>query len=119
VHYLRETFKALSDETRLRILKLLQYREICVCELMQVFGMPQSTLSRHMNILRRAGLVKGRRRGKWVYWRLEPADFNPYAPKVIEFLKGLLENDPRIRADKEALEHAVKMSLCEAQGQPK
>lgn len=112
MHYLKETFKALSDETRVRILKLLQQREICVCELMQVLGMPQSTLSRHMNMLRRAGLVKGRRQGKWVYWRLEPADFNPYASKVIEFLKDLLEDDPRIIADREALERAVKLSFC-------
>lgn len=110
MHHLQEIFKALSDETRLRILKLLEEREICVCELMQVLGMPQSTISRHMNVLRRAGLVIGRRDGKWVHYRLCPADFNPYASSVLELLKGLLRDHPLVRRDKEALKRAVRLS---------
>lgn len=112
VYHLREIFKALSDETRLRILKLLEEREICVCELMQVLGMPQSTISRHMNVLRRAGLVKGRRDGKWVHYRLSPAEFNPYAPLVLEFLKGILEDHPLVKRDREGLKRAVRLSGC-------
>jgi len=112
MHQLQEIFKALSDETRLRILKLLEEGESCVCELMQVLEMPQSTISRHMNVLRRAGLVKGRRDGKWVHYRLSPADFNPYAPSVLELLKGLLGDHPVVRQDREALKRAVRLSGC-------
>jgi len=63
-------FKALSDETRLRILALLQGGELCVCDLMAVLELPQSTVSRHLATLRNAGLVEDRRQGVWMYYRL-------------------------------------------------
>ena len=109
MHQLQEIFKALSDETRLRILKLLEEREICVCELIQVLEMPQSTISRHMNVLRRAGLVKGRRDGKWVHYRLYPAEFNPFASSVLNFLHGVLGEHPTVLRDREALKRAVRL----------
>ena len=109
MHHLQEIFKALSDETRLRILKLLEEREICVCELMQVLGMPQSTISRHMNVLRRAGLVRGRRDGKWVHYRLHAAEFNPFASSVLDFLRGILGEHPTVLRDREALKRAVRL----------
>lgn len=65
-----ELFSALSDETRLRILCLLSRGELCVCDLMQLLSAPQSTLSRHLGRLRRAGLVTNRRDGKWVHYTL-------------------------------------------------
>ncbi|RLB04300.1 MAG: ArsR family transcriptional regulator [Deltaproteobacteria bacterium] len=111
MYQLQEIFKALSDETRLRILKLLEEGEVCVCELMQVLEMPQSTISRHMNILKRAGLVRGRRKGKWVHYRLQAADFNPYARPLLELIDGLLEDNEAVKRDREALKRAVKMSL--------
>jgi ArsR family transcriptional regulator len=63
-------FKALSDETRLRILSLLTAGELCVCDLMEVFQLPQSTVSRHLAYLRNTGLVDDRRQGVWMYYRL-------------------------------------------------
>ena len=63
-------FKALSDETRLRILALLTAGELCVCDLMAVLDLPQSTVSRHLAYLRNAGLVEDRRQGVWMYYRL-------------------------------------------------
>jgi len=63
-------FKALSDETRLRILSLLTTGELCVCDLMEVFHLPQSTVSRHLAYLRNTGLVDDRRQGVWMYYRL-------------------------------------------------
>lgn len=65
-----QTFKALSDETRLRILVLLTRGELCVCDLMAVLGLPQSTVSRHLAYLRNAGLVSDRREGVWMYYCL-------------------------------------------------
>jgi ArsR family transcriptional regulator, arsenate/arsenite/antimonite-responsive transcriptional repressor len=65
-----QLFKALSDETRLRILALLSGGELCVCDLMAVLELPQSTVSRHLAYLRNAGLVEDRRQGVWMYYQL-------------------------------------------------
>lgn len=68
-------FKALADETRLRILALLTRGELCVCDLMSILVLPQSTVSRHLAYLRNAGLVSDRRQGVWMYYHLsEPQD---------------------------------------------
>lgn len=63
-------FKALADVTRLRILKLLEIREMCVCEIMIALELTQPTTSHHLGILENVGLVKGRKEGKWVYYRI-------------------------------------------------
>lgn len=63
-------FKALSDETRQRILELLEGREYCVGEIVEVFNMSQPTISHHLNILKVAGLVKDRKEGQQVYYSL-------------------------------------------------
>ncbi len=63
--------KALGDETRLRLFSLLgQHDELCVCHLVDAMQLPQSTISRHLSVLRHAGLVSTRRDGKWMYYRL-------------------------------------------------
>ncbi len=63
--------KALSDETRLRVVRALQQGELCVCELCDTLDVTQSTLSTHLQIIRDAGLVTVRRKGKWNYYALE------------------------------------------------
>ncbi len=63
-------FKALGDETRLRIVALLSHGELCVCHLETALGLTQSTTSRHLAVLRNAGVVEPRREGAWVYYRL-------------------------------------------------
>lgn len=70
-------FKALADTKRLRILKLLGVREMCVCEVMIVLDLTQPTASHHLKILENAGLVKGRKEGRWVYYSVKN-------PKIIE-----------------------------------
>ena len=60
-------FKALADEKRLRILKLLMNKEMCICELMVCLGMTQPNLSHHIEILENVGIVKRRKKGKWAY----------------------------------------------------
>lgn len=65
-----KTFKALADPTRLRIMLLLQVRELCVCELTYILGMEQSRVSHHMRILREAGLVEDLRQGRWMIYRI-------------------------------------------------
>ncbi|MGB9915067.1 MAG: ArsR/SmtB family transcription factor [Candidatus Bathyarchaeales archaeon] len=67
-------FKALADPTRLRILGLLSVREMCVCEVMVALELTQPTASHHLGILENAGLVKKRKEGKWVFYRLADAE---------------------------------------------
>lgn len=65
-----QIFKALSDETRLRILALLFDGELCVCDVMEVLGLPQSTASRHLAYLKNAGWVVDRRQNRWMYYQI-------------------------------------------------
>jgi ArsR family transcriptional regulator len=70
VRPLTRLFRALGDETRLRIVALLSHGELCVCHLEAALDLNQSTASRHLGILRSAGIVDGRREGTWVYYAL-------------------------------------------------
>jgi ArsR family transcriptional regulator len=70
---IKKLFRALSDQTRLRILNLLRSGELCVCHLVAVLGVPQPTASRHLSYLRKAGFVVARKEGLWSYYRLSPA----------------------------------------------
>ena len=63
-------FKAFSDSTRLKILKLLTYRKMCVCELNLAIDTSQPTISHHLNILENAGLISGERQGKWMFYSI-------------------------------------------------
>lgn len=67
-----EILKALSDQTRLRIVNLLTTGELCVCDLISVLSLPQSTISRHIAKLRSLGLVEDRREGRWIFYSLGP-----------------------------------------------
>src|SRR5512138_696735 len=72
VRPLTRLFKALGDETRLRIVALLSHGELCVCHLETALELPQPTASRQLGILKTAGIVESRREGSWMYHRLAP-----------------------------------------------
>jgi ArsR family transcriptional regulator, arsenate/arsenite/antimonite-responsive transcriptional repressor len=95
------TFKALSDETRLRILALLAQGELCVCDLMAILELPQSTVSRHLATLRHAGLVEDRRQGVWMYYRRVARD--PLCRDLIDLLERHLARIPQAERDRAAL----------------
>jgi ArsR family transcriptional regulator len=95
-------FKALSDETRLRILALLKGGELCVCDLMAVLDLPQSTVSRHLAYLRNGGLVEDRRQGVWMFYRLAP-ETTPLGRDLLALLGERLEEIPLVRKDQDAL----------------
>lgn len=67
-------FKALSDETRLRILKILEHGELCVCHITAALDMIQPKVSFHLSVLKGAGLLKDRREGRWTHYRLDDSD---------------------------------------------
>ncbi len=68
-------FKALSEETRLRILKLLEHGELCVCDIVAALDMVQPKVSFHLNALKEAGLLQDRKQGRWTHYRLDDSDF--------------------------------------------
>jgi ArsR family transcriptional regulator len=82
-------FKALSDETRLRILCLLLEGELCVCDLMAVLQLPQSTVSRHLAYLKNSGWVDDRRCGVWMYYSI-PESVNELQKGLIDALRKSL-----------------------------
>lgn len=87
-----QMFKALGDETRLRMLGLLRHGELCVCDLMEVLKLPQSTVSRHLAYLRNSYWVSGTRRGKWMYYRLRQYTCEqPVAQGIIEYLGSIAQ----------------------------
>ncbi len=79
-------FRALSDETRLRIMVLLSEKELCVCQLEWALGLTQAKVSRHLTVLKNAGLVKNRREGLWIFYSLsEPK--NELERRINKYLK--------------------------------
>ena len=71
---LLHVFKALSDETRLRILKLLEHGELCVCDIVAALDTIQPKVSFHLATLKEAGLIKDRKQGKWIHYRIDDSD---------------------------------------------
>jgi ArsR family transcriptional regulator len=110
---LAQFFKALSDETRLRMIVLLTQGELCVCDLMFVLDEPQSKVSRHLAYLKHSGLTNSKRAGVWMHYSLkDPAD-NVYRAQV-DFLKGQLAHLPQFRMDREKLLELKKQGGCKA-----
>ncbi len=93
-------FKALSDETRLRILKLLEHGELCVCDLVAAIDTIQPKISFHLSTLREAGLIVDRKDGKWIQYRLNDSDiFRRYL--IISILERI--DDEVVQSDKKRL----------------
>lgn len=82
-------FRALADHTRLRLLNLIAGREICVCYFVEILGISQPKISRHLAYLRRAGIVASRRDGKWIHYRLRVPKDQAAADILKETLKHL------------------------------
>ena len=104
-------FKALSDETRLRILSIVVQRECCVCEVMQVLDISQSRASRNLGILEGAGFLKSRREGAWVYYSLRDDPGTNFAAALAKMTGDFSNRYPIFRKDKIQLKNAVRIGL--------
>jgi ArsR family transcriptional regulator len=92
-------FRALADQTRLRLLNLMGDDEVCVCFLVEALKLSQPKISRHLAYLRRAGIVASRRDGKWMHYRLtQPND--SCAAGVLSAVRDWLVNDPAMQSDR-------------------
>ena len=98
-------FKALSDETRLRIIKLLEHGELCVCDIVAAFDMVQPKVSFHLGVLKKAGLVKDRKQGKWMHYRIDDSDmFKRFL--ILSIMERIPED--KLKEDKKRLEKFLK-----------
>jgi ArsR family transcriptional regulator len=108
-------FGACADATRLRLLQLLAQRELCVCEMVELLGMPQGKVSRHLGVLRRAGLVRCRREGTWMHYALNKQE-TPLGRLVEEYLHRPSQ-DPTLAQDRRQLRR-LGADLCLKAGKP-
>lgn len=100
-------FRALGDRTRLRILCLLMKRKLCVCQIMDILGMGQSRISRHLGILKQAGLVEETRIGKWVIYKV------PHQHHLLlDYIRNEMSNEKTYLQDKSSIQKTMKKKLC-------
>ena len=109
---LTKIFKALGDSNRLRILKMLEIRELCVCEITVVLKLANSTVSKHLSVLRDAELILDEKDGKWVNYRLAEPKTNKYVTELIPLLKKWLPNDKVIKADFKKVKSVNRNIIC-------
>jgi ArsR family transcriptional regulator len=108
--------KALADETRLRIMALLFDGELCVCQILEVFDLAPSTVSKHLYILKQARLVETRKSGKWIYYRLPDKSAPAEIIQTVDWLRKTLSNQLEIKGDYMRLKRIVRIepqALCE------
>ena len=114
-----QLFAALADPTRLRLLNLMQGREVCVCYFVEILKQGQPKISRHLAYLRRAGIVEARREGKWMHYRIErPEDTG--AAAVLDATLSSLRDDRLMKSDlaKLALACCAPQRFVSLQGAP-
>ncbi|MBA7671065.1 hypothetical protein ES703_79216 [subsurface metagenome] len=104
-----KVMKALSDETRLRILRVLLEKECCVCEVMQALDISQSRASRNLGILQDAGFLRARRDGAWIVYSVDWESANRYATSLAKLLKESPVSNEMIKRDKERLSRAKRI----------
>ena len=109
-----QTFKALSDPNRIRILKMLEVRSLCVCEITEILDLATSTVSKHLSILRDAGFIVDEKEGKWVNYRIDKSRWNRYSAEILPLMEDWLNDDDQIRSDREKLQAVDRYAICEA-----
>jgi ArsR family transcriptional regulator, arsenate/arsenite/antimonite-responsive transcriptional repressor len=110
---LEAVLKAAGDPTRTRILKLLEIRDLCVCQIQAVLRLAPSTISKHLSLLKASGLVDDRKDGRWVHYALASEDHNPYAKDVLRLIRGALVRDPKILEDGRRLKDVLKVPVAD------
>jgi ArsR family transcriptional regulator, arsenate/arsenite/antimonite-responsive transcriptional repressor len=107
-----KVMKALSDPNRVKLLKLLQKREMCVCEIQAALGIAQPTVSKHSKILENARLVRRRKEGLWVHYYLADGSHGSYAASLLINLRHWLNDDAEIQDLFERSEEIRREDLC-------
>ncbi len=104
--------KALSDINRVKIVKMLQHKTMCVCELTNAIGLAQPTVSKHLKILENAGLVNSRKDERWVNYYLSDGKDSPYAASLLGNLRHWLEEDQDVADLVKRLPEIRRENIC-------
>ena len=107
-----KVMKALSDPNRVKIVKMLQQKLMCVCEIQEALGISQSSVSKHLKILEEAGLVDFHKDGLWVNYYLTEGKKSPYASSLMGNLRHWLEEEPAIAELIERLPYINREEIC-------
>jgi len=107
-----KVMKALSDPNRVRIVKMLQRRMLCVCEMQAVLGLAQPTVSKHLKILEEAGLVSREKDGLWVNYAVSDGSRSPYAASMLGNLRHWLSDDPEVKSLLEGISDIDRRVIC-------
>jgi ArsR family transcriptional regulator len=110
-----QVMKALSDKNRVKIIKMLQVKPMCVCEIQALLHIAQPTVSKHLKILEASGLVTFRKEGLWVNYQLADGQKSPYASSVLGNLRHWLADDPSI---KDIMDKSPSVSRDDIYGKP-
>lgn len=105
-------FKALSDINRLRILKALQTKVLCVCEIRELIDLANSTVSQHLKILREAGFILEEKNGKWVNYMINPRPSDMRISSILSSLDFWIGDENLIINDKERVIKLDREILC-------
>ncbi len=105
-------FKALSDANRLRILRMLQIRKLCVCEITEVLGLATSTVSKHLSILRDTGFIMEEKDGKWVNYLINPKPTDALLASMNSVMHVLLEDVETVRKDRLKVMKVDRIAIC-------
>jgi ArsR family transcriptional regulator len=104
--------KAVADKNRMRILKMLEKKNMCVCELAAVLGITQPSVSKHLGILKNAGLIQDERSGQWIEYSICSSRINEYAPGLQASVKKWLNEDPLIKGDCDKAKTLDRVAIC-------
>ncbi len=107
-----QVMKALSDPNRVKIVKMLQHRTMCVCEIQAALGLAQPTVSKHLKVLENARLVRFEKDGLWVNYMLSDGSSSPYVSSLLGNLRHWLDDDPEVRSVLEKLPHIHRDIIC-------
>jgi ArsR family transcriptional regulator len=107
-----KVFKALSDPNRIRIVKMLEERELCVCEVREVLDLSTSTVSKHLSILRDADLIVDSKDGKWVNYKLNDRSDLSLVRAQVALMKDSFKDDEQVRSDRKKLHSVNRESIC-------
>jgi ArsR family transcriptional regulator len=107
-----KVMKALSDPNRVKIVKLLQQKTMCVCEIQGVLGLAQPTVSKHLKILEEAGLVDYHKDGLWVNYFVADGKNSPYAASLLGNMRHWLNADPEIIELSRKLPQVNRFEIC-------
>jgi ArsR family transcriptional regulator, arsenate/arsenite/antimonite-responsive transcriptional repressor len=110
-----QIFKALADTNRIRILKMLQSRPLCVCEITAILGLATSTVSKHLSILKAAGLIADRKDSKWVNYELEGHPENEALRDVLKLVRNILIKDKTVTSDAQKTAAVDRNRICGVQ----